>query len=68
MERKCEFCGKPESEHHEFRPHKLPKGCVCGEDGSWNLASVPEICNQFVNDEGDGYCVRCEHNKECHSA
>jgi hypothetical protein len=63
----CRHCRKPESDHHEFEPWVAPEGCVC-DPGTWTTTNgtiVTPICSEYKQ-YGDGYCITCGHDRECH--
>lgn len=66
MSKQCAICGQPEAEHHEFVPVKQPTGCVCEPEGWSNPVDIPPMCDQYDGD-GDGVCLRCQHDKGCHA-
>lgn len=59
---KCKVCGEPESAHHDFEP-KMPEWCVC-DYGVWG-DHVSDVCADYQGD-GNQYCRKCEHDRECH--
>ena len=47
------------------KPTKMkPKGCKC-ERHQWGR-TVDPICEEFVLNARQGYCLNCAHAKECH--
>jgi hypothetical protein len=62
----CSICGRPESEHHEFKAGRKPKTCVCDADQWVNPYDIPPVCEKFKGDSNDEYCETCEHDKKCH--
>ena len=63
----CSICGRPESEHHEFKAGKKPNTCVC-DPGTWlDPANIPAVCKKYKGD-GEENCETCEHDKKCHVA
>jgi hypothetical protein len=64
-ERRCIDCGRPESEHCNFRAVPIPDGCKCHSDGTWQT-SIPAVCTNYTKDHGDTTCVICEHDEACH--
>ncbi len=62
--RQCADCHQPECTHHAFVPI-IPTGfcnCIASD---WYLGAIPPVCDMYFGD-GEEYCERCEHNKECH--
>ena len=69
----CIHCGKSKADHCEYEPAKVPDGCVCDPMEWGNPLEIPEICDNFTEDndtESDCYdperCISCEHDKACH--
>lgn len=63
---KCIHCGKTEEEHCKgFEPIKVPKGCVCADQGGWRNNVVLPICDEY-DGNGTEYCWNCEHEIGCH--
>ena len=67
MGKVCINCRRPEEDHCPgFETRAMPVGCVCDE-GSWGLEVTP-VCDSFesMSETEKGYCLHCEHNRECH--
>lgn len=63
----CASCGLSEEAHCVFDPLEMPDECVC-DSGSWigcTDGKVTPICEEHQG-EGEQYCHRCEHDRECH--
>ena len=70
----CSICGYERVNHvdyhqffgyHKYIPVKAPKECECNYL-EWNDPSnIPPVCDIF-NDDGNGHCMNCEHDIECH--
>lgn len=66
---KCKHCGIEESSHCEFEAaFERPHGCNC-EPRDWgNPSKIPAVCAAWKDDPVEtGYCLTCEHERECHS-
>lgn len=63
----CALCGRTEDEHHAFVPIKKPSSCVC-DIHTWGVDSIPPVCNHYETNgsNNDGYCIHCEHDRDCH--
>ena len=44
----------------------LPENCKCPMD-AWGGEPLP-ICDNFIPDEDEGWCVNCDHLEICHLA
>lgn len=64
---KCIDCGRPRSEHHEFRGIDPPEGCKCWNDGSWGVVYIPKVCGTYAaSGPKDRVCAVCQHDEACH--
>jgi hypothetical protein len=65
----CRVCGDDESDHHEFDPVVLPKGCVCDwQDWGVTPQFIPDVCDAFEkNGDPSPLCSTCEHEPGCHA-
>lgn len=69
MADKCNQCGLPEEDHHDFMERLgFPKECVC-DKSTWvpGALNVYDICSFYNSLDGDGACCdTCYHDEECH--